>query len=265
MSFTFRGVERIIGTIIQPNELEWLEMQAKGFFHHLMGGNDVVMGGPTPPAIVDYATAAQDGLATMLCNDRLGCCAVAEDLHLAAVRAGAAGGAYVPTDDECLTEYGIVAGYSPSDPRTDKGTNPLALLKWRRSNPYPDGSRLLDARAVIAQSLTCVQQAVWLAVGAYGWLCLPDACQSEENAGDLWDVCGPPNPKSGHAVGITSYTTTGGNVRFRLTTWGEEIDATPAFVATYMVPAAGGGLVALIDNRNTSVGVLDALTRETAS
>ena len=261
-TFTFRGITRVIGTVKQPSDLDVAEMRLKGWFHELLGIKDVAAQGPTPPASVDYITPAKAALATMLANDRLGDCVIAEDLHLAAMRAAVAGAPWEPTDDQAISTYSAVTGYTPSDPSTDQGTDPLAMVRWRLANPYPDGTKLLDARLVDGSSLLGTQQAVWLATGCLGWASLPDACESEEGAGDIWDAAGPPNPDNGHGFGLCCYVTVGGQVRFRITTWGEEIDCTPAFVAKYMVQSAGGGLLALIDSRSTNATVLDALDSE---
>jgi hypothetical protein len=249
-SFFVNGVERLVGSIRVPSVEDMEDFVKRGFFHEAIGTM------PTPPDVCDYITPAIDALSTMLGNGPdpdlppgqgpVGDCVVAEDLHLAAMRACNAGAIWVPKTSQALDEYSAITGFVIGDPSTDQGTDPLALIRYRLAgNPYPDGSTLLDARAVDATSETRLKQAIWLADGIIMWAALPDEWESEEEGGDIWDVAGPPNPDNGHGFGGASY----GTQRIRLTEWGiaePPIRLTYRAAAKYCVPSAGGGCIALI-------------------
>ena len=194
-TFKVRGKHRKVGTVKHPSAAAMAAQHAKGFFHEIVGTV------PTPPSSVDYLTPAKAALATMLGNgpdstlpegvDPVGDCVIAEDLHLAAERACNAGAPWVPTTADALAAYSAVTGYVQGDASTDQGTDPLALVAWRKAgNAYPDGSVLLDAISVDATNETGLQQAIWLATGCFAWASLPDGWESEEDGGDVWDVDG---------------------------------------------------------------------------
>ena len=260
-TFRFRGVDRIVGACT-PDPERVAALHRQPWFHELVRvrESNAVNAAPIAPPSVDYWTAAAAALDTMLANGPdpsappqiadtgVGDCVNAADQHGAAERACNAGAPCVPTCADALAEYAADAGFDINNVQSsDQGTDPTAMIAWRLgppAQPYPDGSVLVAAPPVCASNVEALQQAVWLAVGCLGWLSMPDGCESEEDAGDTWDVCGPPNPQNGHGVWIVDYDATKG---FRICTWGEMIWATPAFMARYFVPSAGGGCVAMID------------------
>jgi hypothetical protein len=172
----------------------------------------------------------------------MGCCAEACDFHLDALRCCNAGAPYVPATGQVVTEYTDITGFDPTNPSSDQGTSVPQLIAWRAQNPYPSGATLLGAPPVDATDPSKIAQGCWLAEGLSGCLCLPDDYESEEDAGDTWDVAGPANPENGHNVGIVDYDLS--NKLVTLVTWGEPISMTMAAVAKYMVPSAGGALYA---------------------
>lgn len=239
--FRFRGKDRIVGACRIPSPAELATHHARGMLHELLG---TPVSPVTAPAVTNWWAAATAALATMLLNDQLGDCAIAEDLHLDAVRCANAGATWVPTDAQAQAEYSIVTGYVPGDAATDQGTDPMQLMAWRKANAYPSGAKLLGFPAVDASKGANLQQGIWLAEGVYGFASLPDAWESEENQGDVWDVAGPPNPQNGHAFGLVDIDVP--NQRCKVTTWGEFVWLTFAAAAKYLVPSAGGGCMALL-------------------
>ena len=263
--FKHRGKHHHVGTVKTPTPEAMAAFTASkgGHLHQVLGTL------PTPPASVDYITPAKDALATMLGNgpdstlpmrtdgtpvQPVGDCVIAEDLHLSASRACNAGAPWVPTTAEALAAYSAVTQFDPNAPLaadgsnpTDQGTDPLALVAWRKAgNAYPDGSTLLDAVTVDATSQSALQQAIWLGVGCFAWASLPDAWESEEDGGDVWDVAGDPNPQNGHGFGLACY-----DDHVELTEWGEDappVKMTYVAAAKYLVPSAGGGVLAFIDS-----------------
>jgi hypothetical protein len=260
-TFKHRGKTRVVGTVKHPSK-EALEEQAKkGTF-----GDAAIL--PAPPISTNYIENAQAGLCTMLGNGPdstlpvvdgvqippVGDCFVAMDLHLASERAGNAGNPFTPTTAEAIQTYSAVTGYVPGDQSTDQGTNPLAMIAYRKAgNAYPDGSVLVDAINVDATNRTQLQTAIWLAVGCMAWASLPDEWESEENGGSVWDVAGPPNPENGHGFGLGDFD----QDYIYLVEWAEDelsesgsapIKMTYAAAAKYLVPSAGGGVLAPIDS-----------------
>jgi len=254
-NFKVRGKNRLVGNVKIPSVAEMQAFHARGLFHEVMGTL------PTPPDSVDYITAAQAALATMLGNGPdstlpagqgpVGDCVIAEDLHLASLRACNAGSPWIPTTAQALSAYSAVTGFVIGDASTDQGTDPLALVRYRLAgNAYPDGSKILGAVAVDASNAISLKQAIWLADGVMMWASLPDGWESEEDGGDVWDVSGDPGPQNGHGFGGASY---GKNIL--LTEWGiddPEIELTFAAAAKYCVTSAGGGVVAFIGSNIVS-------------
>ena len=248
--FKVRGKQRRVGTVIIPSAEAMSAFHAMGMFH------DVFKDLPAAPASVDYITPALAALNTMLGNGPdstlpagqgpVGDCILAEDLHLAAMRACNAGDPWVPTTAQALAAYAAVTGFVIGQPNTDQGTDPLALITYRLAgNPYPDGSTLLAAIAIDASNVDSRRKAIWLGCGVFQWASLPDAWESEEDGGDTWDVAGDPVPQNGHGFAAGAYS---GSTE-SLIEWAEEsppILLTNAAAAKYLVPSAGGGCVALI-------------------
>lgn len=260
-TFRFRGVDRVVGTVKQPSELDLAELAVKGFFHRLLGIRDAVaQQGPPPPDAVDNWTKAEAALSTMLLNDKLGDCVCAADLHLASMRAANAGVLWTPIDSQALSLYETVAGYDPTNPATDAGTDPMALVRYRLGNAYPDGATLRDARLVDTCNVVAVKQALWLATGCLAWASLPDAWESEEGDGDVWDVAGDPNPNNGHCIGLVCY-----DDHILVSTWGEQVKLTFAAAAKYLTQSAGGGCLALVDSRCANQTIITALDAEAAA
>lgn len=260
-AFIFMGRPQIVGALRLPSALALAELRARAWWHNLFGPRGAIGEGPTPPETLDLSAYTPGALATMLGNGRdaanpdvvpVGDCVVAADLHLAAARSSAAGQPWTPTTEQALTTYSAVTGYVRGDAATDQGTDPLALLAWRvAGNTYPDGSALLEGLLVDAADRTRLQQGIWLPSGAMAWASLPDEWESEEDAGDVWDVAGDPNPDSGHGFGLVGYDAVGPIV----STWGELVHMTWAAAAKYLLTTAGGGVLAPLDS--------DALSRVT--
>jgi hypothetical protein len=247
-TFRFRGKERPLGCRIPTPEV--LEAhRARGMFHSFLNAQV-----PPTPAVTNYAAAAAVALTTMLGNGPdptlppgvgpVGDCVIAEDLHLDGLRTANAGAPWIPTTAITLAEYSAVTNYNPADPSTDQGTDPMALLTYRATMPYASGAKLLGAPAVDATSSSNLTQAIWLATGCFAFASLPDAWESEEDAGDTWDVAGDPNPSNGHGFCLVDIDVANGRVL--VCTWGELVWLTFAAGAKYLIPSAGGGVFAML-------------------
>lgn len=259
-TFKFRGVERIVGNLKQPSLEAQAAQAVKGFFHDLFDySNPRNAMSAMNPSVVDYLTASQAAMSTVLGNGPdptlpdgvppAGDCVIAADLHGFGSRTGNAGKLIIPTTPQAFAAYGAVTGFVPGDAATDQGTDPLALVAWRMAgNAYPDGSVLLDALNVDARSDRAIRQATWLATGCLAWASLPDAWESLEDAGDTWDVAGDPNPSNGHGFWLLDYNLIGP----RVVTWGEIIQLTWRAAEKYLVSSANGGCLALLDADSVS-------------
>ena len=251
--FTVAGVDQLVGACRIPSWSDVEDFLKNGWFHDATGAL------PTPPPQLDFFSKSLDALGTMLGNgpdptlppgqDPVGDCVCACDLHLAAMRACNAGAPWVPQTSQALDLYSTLTGFRPGDPSTDQGTDPLALLRYRLGGAvYPDGSRILDARFVDATSEQKLKEAMWLADGCIAWASMPDGWESLEEGDDIWDLDGPPNPQNGHCFGLGEF----GLQRIKLVEWGmpsksaRAIRMTYRAAAKYLVPAAGGGVVAMV-------------------
>jgi hypothetical protein len=254
-----RGVERIVGSVVQPSEADQLWLKGLGFFHDFVQAlmpKTHAAGALVAPATLDLVTPYASIVGTMLGNgpdpanppaypNGVGDCILAEDMKLAAMRAASAGSPWVPTTEQTLAAYAACTGFNASDPSTDQGTDPTAWLKWRLGGaPYPDGSKIVAAFNVDTTNWANYTLAHWLSDGIVHWASLPDGVESEEDAGDTWDVCGDPDPNMGHGFGGCGYDESTSNaLEWALV---PPIKLTKRFLSTYCVPSAGGGCVALI-------------------
>lgn len=261
---SFRGKQVRVGAVRQPSALALAEQAAKGWFHELFGltrdpSNNAGLVVPASlPALIPSAAAAN---ATMLANgpdpsapsevaaEGTGDCMWAADVHACATRACYADAPFLPTPGMALAGYAST-GYVLGNAVTDQGTDPTQLIAYRKAgNPYPDGSVLLDAVSVDASNRSTLSEGIYLASGVQAWLSLPDKVLTQEDPGDVWDVCGPPNPDNGHGVFLSpNYTDVGPMI----VTWGELVQATWQFAAAYMVARAGGGAFAPLDGDSIS-------------
>lgn len=200
----------------------------------------------------------------MLLNDRLGDCVPAGMLHQVQVWSAAAGNReFVPTDADALALYEEIAGYNPSDPSTDQGTDPRAALRWWKANGAA-GHEIAAYVAVDPTNEAEVKTAVWLCGGIGLCLELPKAAQGE---GVDWKVTRGKNAAPGSWGG--HWTCANGYDRHGLidVTWGEQGRLTWGFLERYCV----GAYACVSPDWMSAAGVspsglnLAALTRAVAS
>lgn len=197
---------------------------------------------PAPDEVILWTRAAASYLKQILLNDQLGDCTIAGIFHIVGSWLADVGCPVPFTDADVLRVYELACGYVNGDPSTDNGGNEADVLAWVCANGLlADGShKPLASMYVDATKPEEIKQAHWLFRNTYWAFCLPDAIIAKMPTmadGDVWDVCGPPNPNNGHAVAGQGHVKNG---NYLIDTWGFEIYITPAFAATLGVPSAGG-------------------------
>jgi len=170
---------------------------------------------PTPPAIIDYTDSAlvMACLRTMLGNDLVGDCTVADVLHALSLIAAAAGLPIIPfVTAQAMTIYSAATGYDPTQTDasgnnpTDNGAELQDILEWLLANgfpPNPNASKLLAFYPLDTTAPLPIQQGMLIGGGAVVCgVALSDNAVSQIptliDGGD-WDLSGTPNPANGHA------------------------------------------------------------------
>jgi hypothetical protein len=200
--------------------------------------------GPVPqtPASIDYTAPAASVIANVEGNDKYGDCVEAEEAHFIGVVTGAGEGTlYSYTPEQTLALYTALTGFNPNDPSTDQGTDPVACLNYFTQNAYADGSKLAGWAMGDANDQALTQYGLDTFGNAKAWLGLPDALvQNMPTAsGFVWDTSlGGADNANGHCVGFGGYTEQGVIVM----TWGMTGIITWDALASWCVPAAGGGI-----------------------
>ena len=210
---------------------------------------------PPPDSVIMWTRASAAYLKKILLNDQLGDCTCAAAFHIAGSWLADVGEPIPFTDNDVSLVYQKACGYVPGNPSTDQGGNEKDVLDWICANGLlADGShKFTNSLYVDATKPLQVKQSHWLLRNTYWGFALPDAIIARMQTmkdGDVWDVCGPPNPENGHAVAGQGHVSNG---NYLIDTWGFEIYMTPAFAATYGVPAAGGECHAILGPDSVSI------------
>ncbi|MFF8916780.1 hypothetical protein ACF08M_26520 [Streptomyces sp. NPDC015032] len=185
---------------------------------------------PPAPIAKSWTDKVQDWEA--LGNIQYGDCVEAAALHLEQNWSAYEGPAeFEPNEKEALDAYTAIAGFSPSDPSTDQGTNMLqALVYWR--NQGIGGNKIFAFAACEPGNTEHIRDAIALFGGAYIGLALPDTAKQQ----NVWMVPpggpvgeGAPNSWGGHCVPVIGYTPT----QLFCVTWGQLHAMTWQFFQTY--------------------------------
>lgn len=143
---------------------------------------------------------------------------------------------HVVPDAAVLKAYSDVTGFSPNDPSTDNGTDPLEALKYWRTTGI-DGHLIGAFAAVDPRNITLVKAACYVLGGLQLAMTLPVSAQTQT----VWDVVA--NDRGvwgGHQVYVRGVK----DNNLLIETWNEAIEVTPAFLARY----CGSDLYAVISN-----------------
>ena len=190
----------------------------------------------------------------MYCNDKIGCCVIAEAYHYAGVVTGNArgGNPSLVTDDRIIADYSAITGYVPGDSSTDRGTNVAAALNYYKTTGLATGWKLTGFAPVDGRNQTLIKQAIHLFENLNIAMCLPDEwlnAQAPRGNGFVWDVAGPHDPQNGHDIMAYGYDSNG----LSISTWGMKGTMTWAAVAAYLNPAAQAELYTRLSPANLLV------------
>ena len=205
----------------------------------LLLGNYLTRGYAAPPAACNWTAAAEPALKKMYLNNKLGCCVIAWGAHMEGVLTGNASGApIIYTDKQIANQYSAIGGYVPGDASTDQGCDEETALNYWVQHGFAGGTKIAAWMRVNGADPGEVRAAIDLFGTVTFTAELPDAwIQNAPRPGFVWAPAGPSDPNNGHCFGAASYTPT----LFGDCTWGMQGSITPAAVAEYCVPAAGGG------------------------
>ncbi len=216
---------------------------------------------PTPPAQVDYTTAASASLSHMYLNDQLGDCVIAGVSHAVGVMtANEPEPTAVLADSQVQDIYSAACGYVPGKPATDQGCDIQAVLAYWQKNGVPIGSghKIAGWVAVDPANKAEMMVALWLFENLLPGIDLPDAWvnPAPSASGFVWDVAGAPDPNNGHCPPFFGYDASG----VRTSTWGMVGTTTWAAVAKYCAASAQGELYTVISQDVISAATLLAPT-----
>lgn len=200
---------------------------------------------PPPLATADYGPGGEVALRMIDCNDRYGCCTIADLAHGQGVWTGNASVPPCPatwTDAQILAAYAACCpGFDPASGAGDAGCDPTVVMAYACSTGYPDGSKAFGWAVVDGSSQVEAQVALDLGEALSVCLGLPDEWISPFPSADgfTWDVTSEgANPQNGHCFTAVGYDAEG----LIVWSWGLRGHLTWAALAAYAVPSAGGGL-----------------------
>ena len=192
---------------------------------------------PIPPDEVSYIVKVPEW--PMLLNDTLGDCVIAAMGHMVQQWTYFASGGtamQIMTDAEALAAYEAIAGYSPSDPTTDQGTDMLSALNYWRKQGIMVGGKLHKIGGYVAVDTTNalqIQQAIWIFGNLFTGLALPATADGEDAwtvaEGGIYGVSGEPGSWGGHCVPVDARSP----ITATCVTWGTRLKMSHNFFFDY--------------------------------
>jgi hypothetical protein len=139
------------------------------------------------------------------------------------------------TPASVLSDYAAVTGFSPADPNTDQGTDMRQAAGYRRATGVVDSKgrrhKITAYMALSAGNPVQLAAATYIFGAAGVGIEFPSSAMDQFNRGQVWDVV-PGSPiEGGHYISCVGRVDNG---NLLLVTWGKLIEATPAFISTYM-------------------------------
>lgn len=172
----------------------------------------------------------------MLGNDTVGDCVIAKTLHqILAWAAVSRAGFPLPdfSTDQAIQLYSAVTGYNPSDPSSDQGTDPLAMLQyWQQTGVY--GHTISGSVSLDISNLAALRAAIYLFGGVELDIDVP-AYVMNVPAGGSWSEPSGADASilGGHSILAVGYGSRG----FRIVSWGTTYTANLAFWSQYLTGA----------------------------
>ena len=216
-----------------------------------------------PPAASDFTpkVTTQWG---MLLNDQIGDCVIAAAGHIEMVHSFNIGQSFVPSDHSIMVDYEQVGGYSPLNPATDQGCDPLTALKFWR-NTGISGHTIDGFAAFNAAYEPRYMQAIFLFESAFLGLSLPLAAQQFQD-GKPWDI-----PAGQDATGDWEPYSWGGHMVMApkydaqycyVVTWGKLVPVSWRFMLTYCDEAYAVWSKDMLDALGKTPSGLDVATMQ---
>lgn len=170
---------------------------------------------PTPPDVIDYAIKAMLSLQRVYVNNSLGDCVIASKFHAIGVWSGNDSPNVVTfSDADAIRYYGIIGGYIPGRPSTDRGCSIVDALNYFKSTGF-NGHKIAGYVGVNNADIIESKVSIDLFGGLTLGLNLPDAWVQSAAPGAVWGPA-PANPNNGHDARIVGFTPQG----VQLATWG---------------------------------------------
>lgn len=169
----------------------------------------------------------------MFGNDQLGDCVCAEAGHGTLYYNKEAGNTVSISTANVVAMYSAVAGYDPSDPNTDQGTDMQAAASYRRKTGLLDANgkrhKILAYLALSTTSKDQMKKAIYYFGGAGIGFNFPDYAMDEFNAGQTWHVKSGGKADGGHDVFACGYDAT----YIYVISWGKLVRMTWGFFQKY--------------------------------
>lgn len=166
----------------------------------------------------------------MYLNDQLSDCGEAGAGHAVQAITAQAGTLVTPSGDDILALYEQTAGYKPSDPSTDKGTNLQDLLTWWSQNEW--GSVRVSAFAELRRWDASAMRACLYYFGTvYAGVNFPKGAMTQFQAGKHWHVIPGDTSDGGHCIVLEDVEP--GTDMYTWITWGAKQRSNRAWWWTY--------------------------------
>lgn len=184
----------------------------------------------TPPVRIAAPRVSDWG---MLGNDQYGDCVFAGADHEHICWSAEVEHASSFTAQEALADYSAVTGFNPADPSTDRGTDVLAALKYRRKTGVIGAYGRRHKIGAYAQIEPGHVDHVKLAISDFNAVGIgiqfPGSAMDQFNAGKPWTVVAGATEDGGHYIPLVGYDASW----FYCVTWGKLQRLSYGFFAEY--------------------------------
>lgn len=168
----------------------------------------------------------------MLGNDTVGDCVIAKTLHqIMAWRAVANAGSPASfTKQQAIDLYSAVTGYDPSNPDTDQGTDPVAMLQyWQKNGVF--GHKIEGGVSLDISNLDALKAAIYLFGGIEFDINVPAYIMNVPAGGSWSNTGGDQSVLGGHSILAIGY----GSEGFRIVSWGTTYTANFDFWSQFLI------------------------------
>lgn len=170
----------------------------------------------------------------MLANDEYGDCVEAGAAHETLLWCDSVGGTVSFTDEDVLSDYSAVTGFSAADPNSDQGTDLQEMAAYRQKTGILDSSgnrhRITAYSSITPGDLTELMAATYV-LGAVGiGINVPSSMEQQFTDGEPLTVVPGDTLVGGHYVPVVGRNAAG---NLLVVTWGSVAEMTPGFFQEY--------------------------------